>query len=241
MSILPLDHPEPHAATLGVMLYPGADEASQRRARAFSAQYLAEPLRRFHEAGHSLPYEDLARIASDSGVPLDDIEKCWWDGSATGELFKVLFALAHTDPALASLGNATKLAETTAARHKVSGSRSSLYQARRRYGSVAHLWGAWSIRGRRFQWALSVGYEGWHDFQFFLAEAEVLRRWGRSWRPDRKGSKPPLPVRAWRVPEGWEPPESQPGWPRTGGIPGLTLPDDLLRDLREPGRPRKSD
>jgi len=241
MPTLPLDHPEPLAATLGVMLYPGEDENGQRRARAFAAQFLAEPLRLFHDAGHSLTYEELARIASDSGTPLDDLEERLRDGWSTGETVKMLFALAHTDLSLASWGNATKLVETIAARHRVRGSRTSFYDARRRYGSVAHLWGAFSIRERRFQSHPEVGYEGWHDFQFFLAESEVLHRWGRSWRPDRANSEPPLPEEAWHVPEGWTPPEAQPGWPRTGGIPGLTVPDDLLAGLRRPGRPKNSD
>ena len=178
------------------------------------------------------------RIASDSGTPLDDIAERWWDATATGETFKTFFALAHTDPTLASWGNATKLVEVNAARHNVSGSRASLYDARSRYGSVAHLWGAWSIREGQFDSDPSVGYEGWHDFQCFLAEAEILREWGRSWRPDRAKSEPPLPAEAWHVPEGWEPPERQPGWPQTGGIPALTIPADLLVGLRRPGRPR---
>jgi len=57
MPTLPLDHPEPFAVTLGVMLYPGEDDASQSRARAFASQYLAEPLRRFHADGGALPYD----------------------------------------------------------------------------------------------------------------------------------------------------------------------------------------
>ena len=81
MPILPLDHPEPFAATLGVMLYPGEDEASQRRTRAFTAQHLAEPLRVFHDAGHSSAYRELARITSDAGVALDDLDKRRWEGS----------------------------------------------------------------------------------------------------------------------------------------------------------------
>lgn len=157
MPILPLDHPEPFAVTLGVMLYPGEDEDSRKRARACTAHILAEPLRRFHEAGHSLANQDLMRIISDSGMPLDDRDQCWWDGSATGETFKVFFVLAQTDPTLASWGNATKLAEAIAARHGVRGSRTSLYAARSRYRSVAHLWAAWSIRERRFHSDLRVG------------------------------------------------------------------------------------
>jgi hypothetical protein len=235
--ILPLDHPEPLAATLGVMLYPGEDEADRKRARAYAAQFLAEPLRRLHEAGGSLSYEELARIHADTGVPLDDLKDRWRNGTATGERFKALFALAHTDPDLASWGNATKLVEANAAIHQVSGSRSLLYEARRRYDSVAHLWAAWCIRDRQFRSDPDVGYEGWHDFQFFLAEAEVLRRWGRTWQPDRAKSEPPLPVEGWHVPDGWEPPQRQRDWPRTGGIPGLTVTAELLVHLRKAGRP----
>ncbi len=46
MPILPLDHPEPYSATLGVMLYP--DEADAPKARAYAAQYLARAFRHFH-------------------------------------------------------------------------------------------------------------------------------------------------------------------------------------------------
>ena len=240
MPILPLDHPEPFAATLGVMLYPGEDEEDRKRARAFAARYLAEPLRLFHEAGGSLTYEQLARIASDAGARLDDLDDRWWSGTATGEIFKVFFALAQTDPSLASWANATRIAERIAARHGVPGARSALYEGRRRYGSVAHLWAARTIRGSQFQQDLSVGYGAWHDFQFFLAEAEYLRQWGRAWRPPRPNSKPPLPPNTWRVPDGWAPPEHQPNWPQSGGMPDLILPDDMLRGLRGPGRPRKS-
>jgi hypothetical protein len=240
MPILPLDHPEPLAATLGVMLYPGNDEADPQKARAFAAHYLAEPLRRLKEAGGTLSYEDLQRIASDAGARLDDLEIRWWDATATGELFKTLFALANTDPGLASWESAIKLAELTAAKHHVAGSRSALWSARTRFLSVAHLWGAWCIREGRFVSRPEVGYDGWHDFQFFLAEAEVLREWGQSWRPPRDKANPPLPAEVWRVPEGWAPPERNPSWPLTGGIPGLSVPANLLAHLKRSGRPRKA-
>ncbi len=102
MPILLPDHPESLAATLGVMLYPGGDDASQKRARAWAAQFLAEPVQRFLEAGGTLAHEELARLHADSGVPLDDLKVRGRDGAATGELFKPFFALAHTDPSLAS-------------------------------------------------------------------------------------------------------------------------------------------
>ena len=239
MSILPLDHPEPLAATLGVMLYPGKDEDSQRRARAFTARFLAEPLRMFHEAGHRLSYEELASIASDGGTALDDLDECRWGGSSTGEIFKLYWAIACTAPELASWANATKLVEAHAGRHKVTGSRSALYDARRRYLPVAHLWTAWSMRGREFRQDPDVGYSAWHDLQFFLAEAEYLRRWGSSWRSPRAGSEPPLPADTWRVPDGWAPPERQPGWPKSGGVHGLVLGPEQLHELGRPGRPKK--
>jgi hypothetical protein len=108
MPILPLDHPEPFAATLGVMLYPRADGADPLQARACAAQYLARPLQRFHEAGHALPYDALARILEDAGERLTDLDKRWWGGTATGEIFKAFFTLAKTNEVLASWNNAVK-------------------------------------------------------------------------------------------------------------------------------------
>ena len=82
MPILPLDHPESVAATLGSMLYPGEDDASQKRApRAWAAQFLAEPVQRFLEARGTLAHEELARLHADSGVPLDDLKVRWRDGT----------------------------------------------------------------------------------------------------------------------------------------------------------------
>ena len=64
MPILPLDHPEPFSATLGVMLYPATDEADTLKARAYAAQVLAKPFRRFQEEGGDPPFETLL----DAGV-----------------------------------------------------------------------------------------------------------------------------------------------------------------------------
>ena len=79
MPILPLDHPEPFAATLGVMLYPAMDKADPAKARAFAAQWLGEPLRRLREAGHLLTYDALERIAIDAGQPLIDLDEAMRD------------------------------------------------------------------------------------------------------------------------------------------------------------------
>lgn len=240
MRILPLDHPEPMAATLGVMLYPGLDDESRRSARAYTAQFLSEPIRRFTHAGGTLSHEDLLRIATDPGVPLDDIDDRWWDGSCMGVMFMNYFVLFRTDPRLTSWENAIKLTEVNATKHELPGSRSSLQDIRRRYGSVAHLWAAWCIRDREFRSDPEVGYEGWHDFQFFLAESEILRHWGQNWRRKESRAVPPLAADVWRVPDDWEPPVREPNWPLSGVIPDIGFPAELLSGLRPAGRPLKS-
>jgi hypothetical protein len=239
MPILPLDYPEPFAATLGVMLYPGTEGTDPLHARAFAAQYLAKPLQRFHEAGHTLPYESLARIQEDAGELITDLDKRWWGGIATGNIFKTFFVLARTHEALASWNNAVRVFELAASRARSSGSRSQLWKERTRFLSVAHLWGAWSIRDGKFETRPEIAYDGYHDFQSFLTESEDLRYWGQTWRPPRAKSEPPLPPDVWRVPDDWSPPNRQPGWPNTGMIPRMTLPADLLAGLKPAGRPRE--
>jgi hypothetical protein len=239
MPILPLTHPEPFAATLGVMLYPAIDEFDRPRARAFAAQYLAEPLRRFHAAGHILSYDALSQIAMDAGEKLNDLDQRWEGGLATGDLFKTLFVLAESHPELASWENTTRIYEVCAIGAKCKGARSALWRERSRFLTVAHLWAAWSIRDGKFGEIPEVGYDGFADFQSFLTEAEILRDFGQQWRSPRAKSKPPLPAEVWRVPEGWEPPARQPDWPNSGAIPSLKLPPDLISTLKSSGRPRK--
>lgn len=244
MPILPLDHPEPFAATLGVMLYPGSDPSEQRRASAFAARFLSEPLRRYRDAGHSLPAETLLQLLRDAGgafgeaQSLDDVDARWRAGTATGEMTKAYFILAETDEKRASWNKAVRLAEDAAGGRR-RGARTQLWAARSRFLTVAHLWAAWAIRGWQFFPNSADGYDGWTDFQFFLAEAEILRDWGQNWRR-RRNAEPPLPAEAWSVPDDWRPPERRPGWPMTGAIPRMSLHADLLAGLRPEGRPRKA-
>jgi hypothetical protein len=240
MPILPLNAPEPFAATLGVMLYPGLDESDQAKARAFAAQWLAEPLRRFHEAGHHLSYETLSSIAQDTGTQLTDVDERWCGGAATGELFKALYLLAQDYAPLASWENAIRIYEIYATRTEASGSRSQLYECLKSFRTVAHLWGAWSFREGRFDRRAGTGYDGYDDFHCFLAEAEILRDFGQVWRPTRASASPPLPKDVWRVPDGWKAPVRRAGWPNTGVIPHCKLAPDVTAKLRPPGRPRKS-
>jgi hypothetical protein len=238
MPFLPLDRPNSFLATLGVMLYPGTDENDRVKARAFASQWVAEPFRFFHEAGHTLPYEALAKMMMEAGEPLDDLDERWWGGTATGDLLKALLALAQTKPALASWNNAIKIAELAAGRSK--GSRTAFWEARSRFLSVAHLWGAWSIREWRFGEHPEVGLNGHAYFQSFLAEAENLRRWGQTWRGPRSNARPPLPRDVWQVPKDWTPPATRPE--RQGQIilPRLSLPEEILAKLKPAGRPSKA-
>jgi hypothetical protein len=240
MPFLPLDHPEPFAATLGVMLYPGTNEDERRRASAFAAQWISASLREPLEAGVEIPQTLLMRIAADAGAPLTDIQERWWRGTMTGQIFKALYALYCTGEALASWSNAIRLAEHAAQEEGAKAGRSTLWDARSKFLNVAHLWAAWVIREGRFEPRLEVGYDGRADTQSFLTEAEILRQWGQSWIPSRDMAEPPLPVDVWRPPDGWRPPERQPGWPETGGVHALIVPDELLGLLRPAGRPRKS-
>jgi hypothetical protein len=240
MLILPLDHPSAFAATAGVMLYPGEDGEEQEKAAEFAARYVNAAIQQHLDKGGELVPELQLRMEVDPNVRLDDFETRLWDGSVTGVLLQTLFELYQTDPDLASWENAIRLTERTAAKFKVSGSRTSLWSARSRFHTVAHLWAAWTIRDRQFQTQLEAGYDGVDDFQSFLTESEIIRHWGQTWRPRRANAKPLLPKEVWRVPEDWAPPDRQPGWPRTGGIPGRTVPPELLAGLRKAGRPRKN-
>ena len=239
MPILPLDHPEPSFATLGVMLYPATDESDPPKAGAYVAQVLAKAFSRFRQAGRIPPYDVLGPILMDAGEPLSDLQERWWGGRATGELFKTFFALSNTDPRLASWKNAIQIVDSTTKSSKVKGARTKLLQARDRFLSVAHLWAARAIREGQSVLHPEVGYDATADFQSYLAEAEILRQWGQTWRPPRAKSEAPLPPNVWQVPAGWEPPTRQPGWPKTGMIPLITLPKGLLAELKPAGRPHK--
>jgi hypothetical protein len=240
MPILPLDHPEPFAATLGVMLYPGTNNDDPYKARAFATQWLAKPLQRFHKDGHRLPYDALARLAEDAGRLLTDVEDRWRGAQATGDVFKALYILAKDRPSIASWEHAIHIYLFCASRTKTTGSRSGLWKEIRRFRTVAHLWAAWSIRDyRTFSGSPKLDYDGYDDFQCFLTEAEILRDFGQVWRQPREKCEPPLPRDVWRVPPEWKPPVRGSGWPDTGMIPDIALPADLIANLKPSGRPRK--
>jgi hypothetical protein len=129
MPMLPLDHPEPLAATLGVMLFPGLEE--QAMARAFSARWVASVLGAYPETRNRLSAELLERLLIDSGRPMEDINRRRWEGLAAGELLKAIYALARTAPDLASLENAIRLYEISVGRSP--GCRTNLLAAKKHF------------------------------------------------------------------------------------------------------------
>src|SRR6476646_2700477 len=203
MPVRPVDYPEPFAAVLGTMLYPNEDEAAQRRAVA--AHYLAEPIRRFEAAGGALPYDDLSRIVKDGGARLDDLDQRWWGGTVMGELFKIMFALANHNPERASGEYSARIVEKYATAAKVSGARTSIMAAKRCFLTVAHLWGAYSISGRKLRESVEVHYHYADDFESFLTQAEILRKWGQTWKADAALATSALPAGTWARPEIWPP------------------------------------
>jgi hypothetical protein len=140
---------------------------------------------------------------------------------------------------LASWEYSARILEKYAASAKVAGSRTSIMAAKRCFLTVAHLWGAYSIRGREFRENVEADYNYADDFESFLTEAAILRKWGRTWQPNAAKAKSPLPAGAWAMPDTWTPAPRKPGWPRTGIIPDIVPPHDLPPLRGSPGRPRK--
>lgn len=238
MPVLPLDHPEPFAATLGVMLYPGSDEPDHRKAKACAAAWLAEPLRQSHEAGYRLSYETLASIAHEAGTPLLDLNERLEGGGLVGDLVKVLFSLEWAHIPIASFKSAVTILSRERAKAGKKGAPTFIRAQWNRFLPMAHLWGAWSFRQGRFGTVPAVGYDGLADFQSFLVEAEILRDFIQVTRK-KAGSPSPSLLDMYQLPDGWTLPQRQPGWPPTGRVPLPTLPPELVQGFRTAGRPRK--
>lgn len=238
MPYLPFDHPEPFAATLGVMLYPGADE--REKAEAFAAHYLAGPLKEALSKDVAVDPQVFVQVATSGGVVLDDLDKRWGEGRVMGEVFKIVIALYGTDPNLTSWNNAYSLVTDHAGRHQTRAGLTQLKDIKTRFVSVAHLWAAWQIRGGKFKAHTEVGYDLFADFQSFIEEAEALRKWGQTWTPTRHKAVPILPDDVWQAPKNWQPIARHPGWPDTGRVPRLTLSEEQIIGLKPAGRPEKT-
>lgn len=217
------------------MLYPGFDDEDRKHASAFAAQYLVGPLRDLHQQGGSVGYDDLLKIAITDHVPLNTLAERTLQGRAVGEMFKVIVALANAKPALASWNNAARIVAHEAGRQKVAGQRSKLWDAKAEFASVAHLWGALSIRGG-FEPDAAEGLTLADDFETFLTESEVLREWGQAFKAPRADARPPLQEDVWRLDPAWIAKHPIRKKAKPGHVPHIALSGDYLALLRSAGQ-----
>jgi hypothetical protein len=84
----------------------------------------------------------VMEAAAAKAIAPDEITSRRYKGLAAGEQLKVVIALAKTDPKRASWKTATQLVE-----QQTNKSRAYLYDARRAFLPVIHLWAAFILRG----------------------------------------------------------------------------------------------
>ena len=149
-------------------------------------------------------------------------------GHLTGDVLKIVMALAVNAPSRASWNEAIKL--KCWAGHS---NRSDVYKARIIFDPAAHLSAAWVLRGHKIYENSSIEYTAITDLAAFLAEAESILRWGSQFVLARRKSEPILKADlAWRIPDGWVPPPEwlpitpHETWPRAGDVPHFALPPE---------------
>jgi hypothetical protein len=238
--ILPLDHIEPFAATLGIMHYPGTDDADRRHAAAFTSKFLASVMADDRRAAGLIARPDLVELCTAARFELADLDLRKRGAQAAGEVFKVYYALSVSDPARASWSTAQRIVTIDAAKNRQRAGDTYLKAERGRFGPVLHLWGALAIRDYSFKTDPSVSYDGVADFHSFLAESEALLEFGKTWNPKgAKSARPLADIDMWRPPASWAPPARQKDWPETGKLPVLGLSDEFIRSVTARIRPRK--
>lgn len=87
------------------------------------------------------------------------------------------------------------------------------------------------VRDGKFANSSENSWEGWIEFQTFLAESETLREWGQNWKQDYAKARPPLPADVWHVPDDWQVPAQRNNRPPVGGIPHMDFEAGFLDDL----------
>jgi hypothetical protein len=227
MPYLNLAQGEPWAETWGIMLFPDNEPAR----RAFIATCWLGFYPKYEKSGSGEPMarsvllsvmEDAAAMA----ITPDEIATRLHKGLAAGEQLKVLFALAQTAPARASWNAATRLVE-----RQTKKGRSYLYDARRAFLPVIHLWAAFILRDQRCHADETCGYRAIDDLHIFISEAMALLQWSTNFRLTRKKAEPTLNRQTmdfWTPPPEWSPPIPRPEWPRDGRLKGIYLETDRV-------------
>ena len=230
MPFLNLTAGEPWAKAWGVMLFP--DDEPKRR--AYIARLWAGFYPIFEEAnvGERVPRPVLLSIMkATAATPIDDgdLRARYYEGIAAGEQLKVVAAIAQSQPKLASWNATSRLIEQQTGR-----SRAFLYQARRKFLPVIHLWAAYILRGGQIRGDDACDYTALDDVGVFVTEAMALLQWGTRFKLDRKKAEPILErkkVDFWVPPPGWQPPTPKPDWPRDGRVPVPMLAAEWLGRL----------
>jgi hypothetical protein len=167
------------------------DDAAKREvfiAKLWSGFY---PIYEKTGAGKPMPRSVLLSVMQTAvAIPLlgDELADRHYKGLVAGEQLRWLFALAQTEPKkLAAWNTAARLVEWQSGK-----SRAYLYDARRVFLPVIHLWAAFILRDRRFYGDEPRGYTAIDDLHTFIAEAMALLQWGMQFRLPRKTAEPPL-------------------------------------------------
>ncbi len=193
MLTLPLDHEEPFAATMGVMLYPDQPE----KAETYAKWHLSQAIQKAIANGHEFAYETMRTYAYAKPFCEHEVRLRRRMGLAVGTLLKTAFAISGTDERRVSWRNAQKIVANETGNSKSKAGMKSLEAWRLRFMPVAHLWGAFELRGRIIVPPGITDFDGNLEFLYFLAEAECLRAWGQSFVAPRAKAVPfeLLPIR----------------------------------------------
>jgi hypothetical protein len=249
---LPVFNDEPMASLLGVMRFPNDLE----KAAAYASWCMAK--------GSAMKPDDAVTIGIARILPIltarvshEESKRNEIAGTAAGEVVKTLFALIGGDPNVASWKHAINLTELVGARDRADAARAADTKPRqkapavshatlrkylREFSPVLHLWGAWCIRGRRWNWDDSVGYSLPNDVDMFISESELLFRVLQRWDSAKTTRSKYLGGDVFRVADDWRPPLSRRGWPMTGALPLLKIDEVAVpevADMKKSGRPRE--
>lgn len=177
---LPLNYPDPLAATLAIMHYPNEGEEAQRKTLT---DCLAQIIPVHRQSYQAVFYDQLmGHATSIVGGDLADLGERVFEVTAVGQVVKTLFVLGWNQGRAASWANAY----ATASRHagpivKRRASSANLKLQCGRFKSVAHLCAALCLRDLKFVPEPLVGYGLGEDFHSFMAESEWIRCWGLNW------------------------------------------------------------
>jgi hypothetical protein len=222
MPYLNLVSGEPWAETWGVMHFP--DDEEKRRGyigrlwAGFYPEYEAAGV------GEPLPRPVLLSVMKEAAAPVEtsEVRRRRKQALLAGEWLKVLIAVAETHPQHASWRMTERLVERQA-----KATRSGLYEARRQFFPVIHLWAAFILRDQRWHDDPLCSYTVLDDLNVFITEAMALLQHGTLLKLKRAKAEPVLnrkKIDFWIPPPSWAPPIARPEWPRDGRVSAFQLP-----------------